>query len=67
MGNKSIANLIKKDYAFLEYPEIQDVCIEYDINDDETVAAMYEVLRRMHDKIYSEAEDYYQHKYDDYV
>ena len=65
MGNKPIANLVKKDYAFLKYPEIQDVCIEYSINDDETIAAMYEVLRRMHDKIYFEAEDYYSHEYDD--
>lgn len=57
--------LVKKDYAFLKYPEIEDVCIEYGITDEVVISAMYEVVDRLHKKIYLEAEDYYSHQYED--
>ena len=58
-------NLEKKDYVFFAAPVVQDVAIEFGIDDPETITCMYEVFKRVtgFEKQYTEDDESYQEGY----
>lgn len=58
-------NIEKKDYVFVVAPVVQDVAIEFGIDDPETINCMYEVFKRVtgFEKEYADDDDIYRKGY----
>ena len=60
-------NLEKKDYVFIAAPVVEDIAIEFGVDDPETITCMYEVFKRVtgFEKQYTEDDENYQEGYKD--
>ena len=58
-------NVEKKDYVFVVAPVVEDVAIEFGVNDPETITCMYDVFKRVSgfEKEYIEDDENYQEGY----
>ena len=54
--------LVNKDWVFLKYPAIKDICIETGISDDNTINFAYELLEKL--EFYDSVREAYQDGYD---
>lgn len=60
-------NLEKKDYVFIAAPVVEDVAIEFGVDDPETITCMYEVFKRVTglERQYPQDDENYQEGYKD--